>query len=114
MDKSLTPQAVEHCHQLLLWLIPQLDKFPRDRRFTLGERLETRLLHVLELLVAATYTTEKTHLLKQANQELEVIRHLWRLCHELQIINTRRYEYGSNLLLALGKQVGGWFKASRS
>jgi hypothetical protein len=28
------PQAVQSCHELLLWLIPQLDKFPRVRRFT--------------------------------------------------------------------------------
>ncbi len=36
------PQAVQSCHKLLLWLIPQLDEFPRLRRFTLGERLEMR------------------------------------------------------------------------
>ena len=38
--RDTTPQAVQACHELLLWLIPQLDKFPRVRRFTLGERLE--------------------------------------------------------------------------
>ncbi len=31
---SSVPQAVQSCHELLLWLIPQLDKFPRVRRFT--------------------------------------------------------------------------------
>lgn len=36
------PQAVQSCYELLLWLIPQLDKFPRARRFTLGERIEMR------------------------------------------------------------------------
>jgi hypothetical protein len=30
------PQAVNACHDLLLWIIPQLDKLPRVRRFTLG------------------------------------------------------------------------------
>ena len=35
-------QAVQACHELLLWRIPQLDKFPRVRRFTLGERIEMR------------------------------------------------------------------------
>jgi hypothetical protein len=39
------PQAVQSCHELLLWLIPQLDKFPRVR-FTLGERIEMRLLRI--------------------------------------------------------------------
>ena len=33
---SSIPQAVQSCHELLLWLIPQLDKLPRARRFTLA------------------------------------------------------------------------------
>ncbi len=28
------PHAVQSCHELLLWIIPQLDKFPKARRFT--------------------------------------------------------------------------------
>jgi hypothetical protein len=44
------PQVVQSCHELLLWIIPHIDKFPRLRRFTLGEKLETALLDVLELL----------------------------------------------------------------
>ena len=54
-----TPQAVQDCHALLLWLIPHLDKFPRLRRFTLGERLEGGLLVVLEHLVEAAYSRDK-------------------------------------------------------
>jgi hypothetical protein len=37
---DMTPQAVQACHELIRWLVPQLDKFPRLRRYTLGERLE--------------------------------------------------------------------------
>ena len=50
---STVPRAVQSCHDLLAWLIPCLDDFPRVRRFTLGERLETTLLQVLEGLVKA-------------------------------------------------------------
>lgn len=57
--KDTTPQAVQACHELLLWLIPQLDKFPRVRRFTLGERLERTLLEVLELTVEAAFSRGK-------------------------------------------------------
>lgn len=114
MQASKTPQAVESCHQILQWLIPQLDNFPRSRRFTLGERIESRLLNVLEALVSAAYLRDKVPLLQQANRDLEVLRHLWRLCHELEVINARRYEHGSRLLLDLGRQVGGWLKSKTS
>ena len=45
------PKVVQDCHDFLLWLIPLLDHFPRNRCFTLGERLETQMLDVLQLLV---------------------------------------------------------------
>lgn len=51
-----TPQAVQAYHALILWMIPQLDKYPRVRRFTLGERLESTLLLVLERLTEAAPT----------------------------------------------------------
>jgi len=49
MAKNTLPKAVQDCHGLLIWLIPLLDNFPRNRRFTLGERLESGLLEILEL-----------------------------------------------------------------
>lgn len=52
------PRAVEDCHALLRLVIPHLDKFPRQRRFTLGDRIETALLDVLKSLVAATYSRD--------------------------------------------------------
>ena len=47
------PRVIDDCHELLKWLIPLLDQFPRSRRFTLGERLESGLLVVLEECVDA-------------------------------------------------------------
>jgi len=41
VTSATVPQAAQSCHELLRWVIPQLDKFPRVRRFTLGERIET-------------------------------------------------------------------------
>ena len=44
--RETVPKSVQDCHDLLRWLIPHLGKFPRARRFTLGERLEGGLLDV--------------------------------------------------------------------
>jgi hypothetical protein len=111
MNPPTLPQAVQACHEVLLWLIPQLDKFPRVRRFTLGERLEAGLLEVLELLVEAAYTRNKEASLRRANLRLEVVRHLWRLTHELKVMATRQYEHGASLIDDLGRQIGGWLRS---
>lgn len=111
MNPPSVPQAVEACHELLLWLIPQLDKFPRARRFTLGERIEAGLLEVLELLVEAAYTRNKDTPLRRVNLKLAVVRHLWRLAHELKVTTTRQYEHGARLIDDLGRQIGGWLRS---
>ncbi|HRC44527.1 MAG TPA: diversity-generating retroelement protein Avd [Nitrospira sp.] len=108
---ATVPQAVQSCHELLLWLIPQLDKFPRSRRFTLGERLEAGVIEVLELLVETAYTRNKEAPLRRANLRLEVVRHLWRLAHELKVVAIRQYEHGARLLDDLGRQIGGWLRS---
>ena len=44
---------------LLVYLIPQLNKFPRDQKFVLGDRIETKLLDVQEFCLRAYYSREK-------------------------------------------------------
>jgi hypothetical protein len=102
---SNVPQAVQSCHELLLWLVPQLDKLPRARRFTLGERIEAGLIEVLELLVEAAYTRNKEVPLRRANPMY------WRLGFELKDIATRQYEHGAKLIDDLGRQIGGWLRS---
>lgn len=107
------PQAVQDCHLLLEWLIPLLDKFPRNRRFTLGERIESGLLEVLENLIQATYGHARQQSLVQANLKLDIVRHLWRLSYQLQVIPIKRYDHGSGLMESLGRQIGGWRKQGK-
>ena len=109
--RDAVPRAVQACHELLVWLIPQLDLFPRARRFTLGARLESGLLRVLESLVEAAYSREKRAALAAANRTLEIERHLWRLAHELRVIPLNRYEHGARLMDDLGRQIGGWLRS---
>jgi hypothetical protein len=91
---------VQACHELIRWMIPQLDRLPRLRRFTLGERLDLAQLEVLDLLVEAAYTRNKQAALQRANLRLEAV-------------PTRRYGHGTELMDALGRQIGGWLRSSR-
>lgn len=104
------PKAVEDCHELLAWIIPKLDQFPRNRRYTLGERIENGLLLVLENLIQAAYQKSQTTYLQTANLQLDVVRHLWRLSHTLQSITHQSYGQGAERLAGLGRQIGGWRK----
>jgi hypothetical protein len=106
--------AVSLCVDLLGWFVPLLHQLPRDYRFTLGDRMENRMLDLLEHLLRATYDRRaRVGSLFEANLTLDVLRHLWRLCLQFKLVSARRHEHGCRLLVGIGEQVGGWLKASR-
>jgi len=106
-----TGPALEAMYQFLLWLIPTLEKFPRNQKFILGDRIETAALDVLDSLIAATYTRGRGRLLADANLGLERLRFFMRLSCELRLIDMRRYEHAARSIDDVGRMVGGWVKA---
>ena len=45
-----TVKAVPKLYDVIKWLLPQVEKFPRSHKFTLGERIANTALNTLELL----------------------------------------------------------------
>jgi hypothetical protein len=103
-------------YDLLLYIIPQLEKFPRSQKFLLADRIQTKILDVLETSIAAYYgqRTEKLPLLKEMNISLEQLRYLVRLSHDLKLFNKDRYALVSQRVDEIGKMVGGWSKSLTS
>ena len=75
--------AVTRTYDLILWAVPQVNKLPRDHRFTLGDRIIGHLYDVLELLLEASYTADRSELLRRANGKVNALRYLFRLAKDL-------------------------------
>ena len=103
--------SITKTYDLLKWLLPIISRFPKDKRYTLGQRLEKKLLDILELLLCANYSKDKLDLLKKANLELECFRYLIRLSCDLRFINLKHYEFISQQVNEIGRLVGGWIKS---
>ena len=110
VPKPNHPAVVQKLYDILLWVSPIVAKFPKDKRYTLGQRMESLLLDTLETLVEAAYTKEKRGLLRRANTNLEKFRFLTRLAKDLQFINLRRFEYLAGQVNEVGAMLGGWMK----
>lgn len=108
-----SPQIIAKFYDLLIYIIPQVAKFPRSERYLIGERLESAGFDVLELLLEACYTREKLVLLQKANVKLEQSRYYVRLCKDLKLISLNRYEVISKMLNDIGIQLGGWIKQQK-
>ena len=81
-----TGPAIEAHFQFLQWLVPTVEKFPRAQKFTLGDRIHTTALDVLEALIEATYTRDRRGHLARANLGLEKLRFYFRLATELKFL----------------------------
>lgn len=103
-------RAVTKTYDFTLWLLPHLAKFSRDHRFTLGNRLEEGALEVLELLVEASYSSEKRPLLRRANTRLNRVRYLVRLAKDLRQLSVKQYEFAARAIDGIGMEIGGWVK----
>ena len=86
------PAAVTRTYQLILWAVPQVNKYPRDHRFTLGDRTVNHLYALLELLVQAAYARDKQALLERAGLEVDLLRHMLRLAKDFKVLGLRRAE----------------------
>ena len=97
-------------HDLLLYLVPQLSKFPRDQKFLLADRIESKVLDVQERCLRAYYTRDKRPHLIEANMGLEITRHLVRLSYDLRLMAPKCYEQVSMKVDEIGRMIGGWLK----
>ena len=103
--------AVTKLYDIMLWSFERVEKYPRDCKFTLGDRIVNNLLQSLDHLITAAYTRDKLSSLRAVNLELEKLRFLMRLSKDRKAISIRQYEFISTELDTLGKMIGGWIKA---
>lgn len=106
--------ALTRTYNLLLWIIPVLEKFPRNQKFLLGDRIESLLLDIMELTIQAVYSKDKVSFLKDTNLKIEILRHLIRLSKDLKHMNIKKYKYASKCVNEIGSEIGGWLKYSQT
>ncbi len=92
------------------WMLERVDSFPKNQRFIFGQRLADRSIRVLEILVDASYRSQKAELLEEANRQIEVLRWLIRLAKDRQLLSARQYGFACKGLTECGRMVGGWLK----
>ena len=101
-------------YELLLWLIPQVQKFPRAHRFGLAERIQQLSLDFQDAIVAAGKSRgeERRTWLRHADIQLEQLRTWMRLAQDLRLVSVRQFEHAARLISEVGRLLGAWIKQS--
>lgn len=100
------------CYDLLAWLMPRAEKFPRAFRFNVTQRLIDAALDLQEALFEAQgqRATARLDALRAADTALARLRLYLRLAHHWRWLNAGQYEHVSTLVAEIGRLLGGWLK----
>lgn len=108
MKRFQESPAFTRCYDLLRWLIPQTERFPRSQRFVLARAMNDAALQLHAHLAEAVHGRRPIESLAQADVELTKLRTYLRLCHDLTLLRVGSYEHGTRLVAEVGKYVGAW------
>jgi len=97
---------------LLEWLLPKTEKFPRAYRHSLTRHLSDALLCFQEKLFLARKRSgpERQRLLLECDAHLDTVRLYLRLAHHWRWLTDGQYEHVSRLVAEIGRLLGGWVK----
>ena len=103
-------------YDLLKWLLPKAERFPKLYRSTVTQRLMGSTLDFQEMLFDAQSYTGNIRLryLRQADAHLNKVRLYLRLAHDWDWLSLGQYEHVSRMVAEIGRLLGGWIKQASS
>lgn len=97
------------CYDLNLEVQKIVGEFPREYKYTLGEKIRTTLLHILLYCVRANRLTHKKSEILQMIVEMEFIKICLRMSTDLGIIPDKKYLQLLRKNEEILKQLEGWY-----
>jgi len=97
---------------LLAWLVPKSESFPRPYRHTVTQRLLNAAMDCQEAVFAAQSVrgAARQASLARADAALNALRLYLRLAHRWQWLNDGQYIHVSKLVAEVGRLLGGWMR----
>lgn len=101
---------------LLTWLLPQCEHFPKSQRFVVTQRLLAAALDFQESIFEANARggAHRLQHLQAADAQLNKLRLYLRLAHQWAWLSAGQYEHVSRMVAGVGKLLGGWIKQTRA
>jgi hypothetical protein len=97
---------------LLAWLLPKSESFPRVHRHTVTRRMMDAALDAEEAVYFAQSHRARERLLalRNADAALDRLRLYLRLAHHWRWLSDGQYQHVSKMVAEVGRLLGGWLK----
>lgn len=89
-----------------------LTHFPKQNRYTLGNKIDEVFLLAIEYCFLASYANRETKIihLERCISRIDLLKLLLQLAWEIQALDTNKYSALSTELQEVGRMLGGWRK----
>jgi len=86
--------------------------FSREYKYTIGQDLKNTATQMILNIYRANSVYDKKNNIRQAREDLEVIRLYFRLLKDLKQISIKKIVYANELIESISKQLLRWEKSS--
>ena len=99
-------------YDLLQWLLPKSERFPKIYRTTLTQRIMDAALDLNEAIgyAISAQGRAREQRLRQADAALTHLRVYLRLAFDWRWLNLSQYEHVSRIVAEIGRLLGAWLK----
>lgn len=99
-------------YDLLVDLMNTTKDFPRDFKYSLGEKIQNHVVELLVLIYKANSTKNKKIFISEILNEVQFLDLFLRISFDLKIIPQAKYCVFIEKTYSIAKQAQGWLKSS--
>jgi hypothetical protein len=100
-------------YDLLLGIFEFTKSFSKEYKYTVGESLKKETIDLLILIYRVNTRQDKSAVLLEAKERIEVIRLLIRLMKDLHQISMKNFVAINTIVVEVSKQLTGWHKSTQ-
>ena len=92
-------------------MFQKTDGFPKSKRFSIGSRIESKLLDMITGIYRLQYMKDGSRLLHRVSSEFDEIKLLMKISYDAKLLSKDSFAYASGLCGEIGSMIGGLMKA---
>ncbi|MDD2324401.1 MAG: four helix bundle protein [Alphaproteobacteria bacterium] len=99
-------------YDLLLRLMMATKDFPRDYKYTLGEKMRDEVLELILFIYRANSAADRTAHITEILERIQLVEVMLRMAHDLRVLPRGKYAGLVEMTDSLARQAQGWLKSS--